>query len=173
MHTPAWTVRLMLGAALGCGAGARAEVVRHDVPADAPVARGAAEAFDAVGHLLIGGVPRGTGTLIRDRWVLTSAHVAADHRGGGSWSIELAGTTHDVVEVLVHRDWTAGTDDGHDIALMRLAAPVSDPPPIPRQSDVARRRSRDPRQAIFLYAPSWRPAALDESGDQKRRRAHP
>lgn len=109
---------------------ASAIVVRHDV-ADAVYVRAAqATVFEAVGTLHADRTMLGAGTLICDRWVLTSAHVVANVTAR-EWQFEVGDARYVVDDIFVNPGWTGDPGDGHDIALLRLARPVRGIQPVP------------------------------------------
>lgn len=72
---------------------------------------------------------RAVGTLIHETWILTAAHVAQyiDQASDGK-QVAIAGVPNRIVEVVVHPSWddkAVGDPDVVDIALLRLAHPVS------------------------------------------------
>lgn len=100
---------------------ADAMVVRHDRDPDDFVA--AAARFDAVVEV---GPGLGDGTLIAPTWVLTAAHVARALGADGGVAVD--GRPHAVDAVFVHPDFRPMGP--HDLALLRLAAPVADVQPL-------------------------------------------
>ena len=81
------------------------------------------------------GLPDGEGTLIAPRWILTSAHVAADIASRKLHSIDARGGPYPVRQVFIHLDWKK--DGAADIALVFLEREVIGIEPIPlyRNSD--------------------------------------
>lgn len=98
-------------------------VIRHDQPDSAYIALGAQ--FPAVGKV---GRSGGDGTLIAPTWVLTAAHVADGmaRRTNGRFQVLFGEDekAYDVAQVIVHPGFAPMGP--HDIALVRLAEPVSD-----------------------------------------------
>jgi hypothetical protein len=72
--------------------------------------------FSAVGN--VGGFC--SGTLIADTWVLTAAHCAALNPTG----VIFNGTLYSVAQVVSHPGYNGIIENGFDIALLRLSAPV-------------------------------------------------
>ena len=96
---------------------------RHDVPDSAYVARG--RSFPAVGA--IGRL--GDATLIAPRWAITAAHVARGAmRRLASPSVRIEGVEYAIEEAVLHPRWTEMGP--HDVALVRLARPVSGVAPL-------------------------------------------
>ena len=115
-HVPA---ALLLVVGLAGAERLSAIVIRHDVSDDRY--RAMAARFPAVGHF----GRAGTGTLVAPSWVLTAAHVASRLR---SATFTLGERPYAIQNVTLHPDWKAMGP--HDIALVRLAAPVADVPPL-------------------------------------------
>jgi hypothetical protein len=61
-----------------------------------------------------------SGTLIADTWVLTAAHCAALNPTG----VIFNGTLYSVAQVISHPGYNGIIENGFDIALLRLSAPV-------------------------------------------------
>ncbi len=99
-------------------------VVRHDVDDAAYREKGGCAALEGVGRLLADGELRGTGTLICDRWVLTSAHVVHGY-AARTWEFATRGGRRPVEEIFVNPGWTGDPDHGHDLALLRLETPLA------------------------------------------------
>ena len=122
------------------------------IPPPAGIINGAAETgWDGVGALtvLVGGSYGGsfcTATLIDEEWLLTAAHcvlgdseftptpettrfyVGDDARPTGSFGLPASGALHEVIEFHVHPDYADPPDPDHDLALVRLAAPLTGVP---------------------------------------------
>ena len=107
-------------------------IIRHDVRDEAYLALG--ESVRGLVHL---NLPDGQGVLIAPGWVLTAAHVGVEVKRGDSLTVVGSGQ-YAAAETLLHPEW----DDGpHDLALIRLAAPVTDAmpvPPYPHRDEVER-----------------------------------
>jgi hypothetical protein len=128
-------------------------VVRHDVPDAAYLA--AESDFPA----LFGIYKTSAGhhdciaTLITSRWAITAAHCAKKQRfldavaaGGPGYPVRIAGRTALIDEVIHHPG--GGSERAPDIALLRLAAPVSHVAPLPLYRD------RDELDRVILM-PGW------------------
>lgn len=93
---------------------------RHDQPDSLYLELGSR--YRAVAHMNLPtpqGAADGEAVLIAPRWVLTAAHVATEVEPGHR--ITVAAIEYSLDSVVLHPDW----DDGpHDLALLRLAAPV-------------------------------------------------
>jgi trypsin len=113
---------LLVSASLGLHAFEPPIVRRHDRP-DREYRRLASRfvAVGAIGH-------KGTGTLIAPTWVITAAHVVRDGLRGKP-TIRFGATHYAIVEVYLHPDWRGTVD--HDVALLRLARPVTSVQPLP------------------------------------------
>lgn len=86
-----------------------------------------ATGFEAVG--IVGGITGGsaTGTLIAPQYVLVAAHSVAD-LPPGQIRFTLGGTSQHIEKRYVHPDYdrnAAGSDAANDIAILKLAQPVS------------------------------------------------
>ena len=107
--------------AVACGqAAAGAILIRHD-KADAEYRR-LGERYPAVG----GFGRAGTGALIGDRWVLSAAHVVAGMRRDATF--DLGGRQYTIERRVLHPAWKEM--GASDLALVRLAEPVSGIPPL-------------------------------------------
>lgn len=108
-------------------------VVRHD--ADDAAFIELAQRFPAVANVRCADGSCGLGaesTLIDPRWLVTAAHVAAELRPGDT--AEIGGTTYPIERIALHPDWHSTTDIRVDIALVRLAQPVTGVAPVPLYS---------------------------------------
>lgn len=76
--------------------------------------------FPSVGKMTRGG-SLGSGVLIRSRWVLTAAHL---FDSGDPEEFEIGDSLYTVSEFHRHPDWGGDINDGDDLALARLGAPV-------------------------------------------------
>jgi secreted trypsin-like serine protease len=115
---------------------AEAIINRHDRTEAQYIALGALPQFAPVGGVFIFGTDPNTGqnfglggtaTLITPEWILTAAHVV-DRNGinfGSSTNFYSSLGTHQLAEVVVHPNWTGNIENGHDIALVRLAQPIT------------------------------------------------
>ena len=119
----AWVVAA-LGLALLAPAPGAAVVVRHDRDPARTAELGAE-------HPYVGSAGSATGTLIRPRWVLTAAHVVEEF-SPFDFRAQFDGTEYPVRRACVHpgdieMPWDRRV---HDIALLRLAEPVSEIQPV-------------------------------------------
>lgn len=103
---------------------AQAIVIRHD--GDDARYRELGAKYPAVGRILPNGL---SSVLIAPRWVLTAAHVGEalipfDLR------VRLGGADYAVEKIILHPDWTRlGEAAGRDLALLKLARPVTNVEP--------------------------------------------
>jgi len=84
--------------------------------------------FDAVGVISTNGRSHGGGTLIGSEYVLTAAHLV-DGKDISTLKFTVGGTSYGLDEVTVHPDYAygfLGTDDGNDLAILKLNRPVVD-----------------------------------------------
>lgn len=140
---PAWIAIIACGLMLAAHvASARAGTIRHD-RGDSFYRNLAAEpSFAAVGKITGGETGGGflaSGTLVRDQWVLTAAHVVdgVDGFGAGITNLQfqVGGATFTSETWFVHPDWIASGGEsnlfaGWDLALVRLNKPVSNVTPV-------------------------------------------
>lgn len=98
-------------------------VRRHDV-ADANYTAGVAN-YPAVGRL---SSPEGscTCTLITPDWILTAGH-CIDNNGltPGQYTVNIGGVVRTGAQKVVNPGWTGSLSAGTDIALLRLASPIT------------------------------------------------
>lgn len=84
--------------------------------------------FDAVGVISTNGRSHGGGTLIGSEYVLTAAHLV-DGKDISTLKFTVGGTSYGLDQVTVHPDYSygfLGTDDGNDLAILKLNRPVVD-----------------------------------------------
>jgi len=105
-------------------------IVRGDAPVDQVLAEAAD--YPQVVALLDG---RAVGTLIDGSWVITAAHVGQEiDRAVDGKRVTVGGRPNRVVAVVIHPSWdeeAVGAQGVIDIALLRLADPVSGVSPAP------------------------------------------
>ncbi|MGE3637158.1 MAG: trypsin-like serine protease [Pirellulales bacterium] len=119
------------------GSAARGGVIRHDRTDAAYTTLAADPRFAAVGKITgsePGGAFLASGTLIRNQWVLTAAHVVdgTDGHGAGLSNLRfhVGGANFEATQWFVHPNWaTSGGESnlfaGWDLGLVRLDQPVS------------------------------------------------
>lgn len=89
--------------------------------------------FDSSGMLSISG-NTASGTLIRENWVLTAAHVISSSPGRhdlSSATFSLGGQPYVVSYAEVHPNWNGDVSSGFDLALVRLTSAISNVAPAP------------------------------------------
>lgn len=99
---------------------------RHDV-ADAQYLKlGDAQQFAPVALLRAHGDVHASAILVSPYWLLTAGH-SADGIAPGDLTVEIAGSSHRVVEIVMHPEFRPRSiGNGTDLALIRLADPVLD-----------------------------------------------
>lgn len=137
-------------------------VIRDDVSDAAAVKLG--EPFVEVGRV----VPDGGCTLIAPTWAITAAHVAASLPSGAT--IVFGDRRYEVTRVVLHPEGGAqpGVPPEVDLALLELATPVQDVPPVPLY------RARDELGATLVivgYGDFGTPKAGLQRTDGRRRAA--
>lgn len=112
---------------LGFAGWSAAGIIRHDRTPQAYVDLGASPAYAPVGLVeeSIGNRAgfTGSGTLIAPNWVLTAAHVVED---ADSVSFNINSTAHAARDWFPHPKWNGDLVRGYDLALVRLAEPITD-----------------------------------------------
>jgi hypothetical protein len=68
----------------------------------------------------------GSGTLIADQWVLTSAHVVQSVADFGVMSFAVGAGTYAIAQIVIHPAWSGSLTTPNDVALIRLAGAVPD-----------------------------------------------
>ncbi len=120
------TLRAAATPLLACTLAASGGVIRHDVPDASYIALAAQGQFDPVGSLYRDGDTYScSATLVAPGWVLTAGHCSLFNPS--PLSFELGGAVYEVTQRVVHPDFlkSNGDDANHDLALLRLAAPVT------------------------------------------------
>ena len=87
--------------------------------------------FEAVGTISTDGLAHGGGTLIASQYVLTAAHLV-EGKDINSLTFSVGLTSYGLEQVYVHPDYLRkflGTEDGNDIAILKLNRPVIDVAP--------------------------------------------
>ena len=103
---------------------APAIVIRHDRD-DAPY-RELGTKYPAVGRVLPNGL---SSVLIAPRWVLTAAHVG-EALMPFDLRVRFKGSDYPVEKIILHPDWGKSDEaPGRDVALLKLARPVTDVEP--------------------------------------------
>lgn len=123
-----FTAWVFLGLA-ACAVTAQAIVRRHDREEGAYLALAQSPKWQSA--VSVGGVA--VGTLVGETWVLTAAHVA-QVIGPFERVVRVAGRECVVSEIYTHQGYD-GSTAGTDIALLRLAKPVTDVMPAPFYPD--------------------------------------
>jgi secreted trypsin-like serine protease len=116
---------LLISTALAFPNPGAAIVMRHDRDEESYLALGAKYPATVTVHRAADGPngPGDQGTLIDSRWVLTAAHVATEI--GPRGLVKIRGEIHHIERVVRHPDWHSNADVKADIALFRLAEPVT------------------------------------------------
>ena len=110
-----------------------AELIRHWLEGTPTVGNSqVTNDFDAVGTISTDGRAHGGGTLIASQYVLTAAHLV-EGKDISSLTFSVGLTSYGLEEVHVHPDYLRkflGTEDGNDIAILKLNRPVVDVAPV-------------------------------------------
>ena len=109
-----------------------AELIRHWLEGTPTVGNSqVTNDFDAVGTISTDGRAHGGGTLIASQYVLTAAHLV-EGKDINSLTFSVGLTSYGLEQVYVHPDYLRkllGTEDGNDIAILKLNRPVVDVAP--------------------------------------------
>lgn len=123
---------LSLALLVGIAGGAESAIItRHDTPDDAYVAF--AEELPVTSAVVRYNPTDVAGTLIAPQWILSAAHVAETIERG-QILLASSGDSLEVEEVILHPRWIEGGRP-EDIALIRLAQPVSSIRPVDLYTD--------------------------------------
>lgn len=110
-----------------------AELIRHWLEGTPSVGNSQlTNDFDAVGTISTDGRAHGGGTLIASQYVLTAAHLI-EGKDINSLTFSVGLTSYGLEQVYVHPDYLRkflGTEDGNDIAILKLNRPVVDVAPV-------------------------------------------
>lgn len=110
-----------------------AELIRHWLEGTPTVGNSqVTNDFEAVGTISTDGRAHGGGTLIASQYVLTAAHLV-EGKDISSLTFSVGLTSYGLEEVHVHPDYLRkflGTEDGNDIAILKLNRPVVDVAPV-------------------------------------------
>ena len=115
------TATILLLVCLSSHAGTR----RDDVSDSIHTSLAAQSDFDSVGEYLSGSSLCGA-NLIDAQWAITAAHCGEVGSAQGM-TLEFDGTLYDIGGVILHPNWLPNQNslDGNDLALLRIAKPVS------------------------------------------------
>ena len=112
---------------------ANAELIRHWLEGTPTVGNSqVTNDFEAVGTISTDGRAHGGGTLIASQYVLTAAHLV-EGKDISSLTFSVGLTSYGLEQVYVHPDYLRkflGTQDGNDIAILKLNRPVVDVAPV-------------------------------------------